>query len=626
MDLRKYIELYLSEGRDHLSNLTQGLKNEDNLSGETISSLFRSAHSLKGMASSMGFESTSKVAHSLEDLLSKWRNGEKIEITMLERALRGTDLLESLFEAVEKKGNDEGFEKDVSSWLNEKEKSDITNENLSKSKDLKKEAKEELPKKGSTIKVEIDPNSSLPAARLLIVFQKIKSFDKDAEISPTIEEIQSKGIKSAEFYLSEIADLNAIGRTVETLPEVINVTVEKKEEGETTLESSLISYLKIPAKSLDDFLFRISHLIYHLNNLERSLSKEEGKRQKFWIESHRSFLEQLYNEILETRLVPFDSLIERCERCLRDVSSKTGKRVKFTVEGKGEKVDKVLLERLLDPLSHLIRNAVDHGIENSEERKKKGKEEEGKIVLSIKRDGEKLTISFRDDGKGLDHEAIKANAIKNGLITIERANALSEREILDLITLPSFSTKKEVSQISGRGVGLDVVKASVESLGGTLEMTSEKGEGTTFYLVFPSAVTLTEVLVFSWKNKTPFAIPTSQVTKLYPLKEYPVEWVEGVKKLRVGEEFIEILNFRLTPIGRDGTAIGLNFPDVEKVFLVEEVFKTEKVVILPFGKPLERVPNLIGGALLSSGDIVFILDGLSFTKSEMEAMNVFKTQ
>jgi two-component system chemotaxis sensor kinase CheA len=623
MDIKKYLEMYLSEGREHLSALTKGLQFKEGFNPESVSELFRGAHSLKGMAASMGFETTSKLAHALENILAEWRKGSTPSEEEIRRALRATDLLEALFEKVEKEGNDGGMESDVEQWFNEGSKKEERKDGI-KQKSESAEKPKKSKEKGFKIKVKIDPSSNLPAARLLIVYQKIKSMASDVEIVPAIEEIQREGTKFAEFYLEDEKDIKEIARAVASLPEVVDVELAEEEAGEASSSSALVSSLKIPSKSLDNFLYRISHLIYHLNILEKNLPLEVLKRQKFWFESHRSGLYQLYNEILETRLVSFDTLIERLERGARDLCAKTSKKFKFVVEGGGEKIDKVLLEKLLDPLMHLLRNSADHGIEENEQRVKLGKPSEGTIKMAIKRDGEKLTISFSDDGKGLDFEAIKESALKRGLIPFEKANSLNESDILDLITIPSFSTKKEVTQISGRGVGLDVVRSSVESLGGTLEMESKKGRGTTFYLIFPSAVTLTEVVVFSWDDNFYFALPTSQVNKLYPLSEYPIEWIEGSKRLRVEDKFYDILNFRLKAVGKEGIGIALNISPEQKILLVNKVLQTEKVVILPLGKPLERIPNLIGGALLSFGEICYIFDGTSFARNETEAMNVFQ--
>lgn len=622
MDIKKYLEMYLSEGREHLSVLTKELQFKDGFKSESISELFRSAHSLKGMAASMGFETTEKLSHALENILAEWRNGKIPSEEELQRALRATDLLEMLFEKVEKSGNDAGLNLEVDEWFKKK----IEKGSLPKQTETKPLIKEESvkTKNGFKIKVKIDPSSNLPAARLLVVYQKIKSMCGDVDIVPSIEEIQKKALKSAEFYLRDAKEIKEIAKVVATLPEVVDVELSSSEESDESASSTLISSLKIPSKSLDNFLYRISHLIYHLNILEKNLPAEMLKKQKFWFESHRSGLYQLYNEILETRLVSFDSLIERLERGARELSAKTSKRFKFIVEGGAEKIDKVLLEKLLDPLMHLLRNSADHGIEENDQRVKSGKPTEGTISMAIKRDGEKLTISFSDDGRGLDFEAIKESAIKRGLIPFERADSLKESDILDLITIPSFSTKKEVTQISGRGVGLDVVRSSVESLGGTLEMESEMGKGTTFHLIFPSAVTLTEVVVFSWDDGFFFALPASQVKSLYPLSEFPVEWVEGTRKLRVKSKFIDILNFKMQPVGKEGIGISIQISNEEKVLLVKKVLQTEKVVILPLGKPLERIPHLIGGALLSFGEICYIFDGTSFVRNETEALNVFQ--
>jgi two-component system, chemotaxis family, sensor kinase CheA len=626
MDQNKYIQLYLSEGREHLSSLTSGLASEKGIKQESISELFRNAHSLKGMAAAMSFESTSRLAHELENILGVWRSGGVPAPADKERALRATDLLESLFQEVEKKGNDSGLESEVAEWFNAKG-TGVKEENTEKPRqfELEPEKPAELPKsKTLRIKVAIDPESQLPAARLLIVFQKIKSVFESSQMIPPLSEIQKSGLKSADFTVSEHPELKNLARLIQALPEVVQVEIMGADAGET--KGSLVSTIRLPASTLDDLLVRISHLLYHMNTLETALPPEEKRSQKFWLESHRSQLHQLYNEILEARLVSFDSLIERLERAVRDLSSRTGKKLKLKVEGKGEKVDKLLLEKLLDPLMHLVRNGADHGIEAPEDRKKTAKPAEGTLFLTIKREGEKLTIVFEDDGKGLDIEGIKESALMRGIINRDKAEKLSTREILELITLPSFSTKTEVTQISGRGVGLDVVRSSVESLGGKLEMESEKGKGSKFLLIFPSAVTLTEVLVFSWSPDLSFAIPTSQVTKLYPLTQYPISWVEGTKKLRVDDRFLDILNFRLLPVGKSGIAVGLEIESREVVLLVSEVKQTERVVVLPWGSPLERIPHLIGGALLTTGEIVFILDGASLAREEMEAINVFQTK
>ena len=627
MDQSKYIEMYLSEGADHLSGLTRGLSADSALTKESISELFRNAHSLKGMAAAMGFEATSRLSHELENLLGRWRNGEPQDEQGRERALRATDILHRLFEKVQASGNDSGLENEVGAWFSSGGGNDekiVGNDAPFQSADP--DTNPAPPPKHCTvrIRVSIDTESQLPAARLLVVFQKVKSLFPDCEISPSLAELQKSGVKTAEFGVSEHPELKNLARQIQSLPEVAHVEISALETAES--KSTLVSTLRLQASTLDDLLVRISQLLYHMNTLESALPGDEKRKQKFWIESHRSQLHQLYNEILEARLVSFDSLIERLDRAVRDLSTRTGKPLRFRVEGKGEKVDKLLLEKLLDPLMHLMRNGADHGIEPPAERKSAGKPSEGTLLLTIKREGEKLTIVFGDDGKGLDVESIRESAVKRGIISADRSESLSKRQILELITLPSFSTKTEVTQISGRGVGLDVVRSAVESLGGTLELESEKGKGSKFFLIFPSAVTLTEVLVFSWSPEFNFAIPASQVTKLYPLSQYQIAWVEGAKKLRVDDTFLEILDFRMSPVGKEGIAVGLALGSREIVLLVSEVKQTEKVVILPWGPPLERIPHLIGGALLSTGEIVYILDGVTLAREETEAINVFQAK
>lgn len=626
MDFDKFLELYLLEGREHLIALTDGLQEGTLLNKEKINSLFRSAHSLKGMASSMGFEVASKLSHTLENLLQKWRDGEKIEEKELEIAIRITDLIAKHFENLEKNRSEGEFKEELTEIINSLQKSEDENKNVSpikseQSESISKSQGEE--KRTNKLIVNIDPSSTLPAARLMVVFKKISANFNDVQVNPSFEEIQKKSLKSAEFIIKTDEDLSQLAKSLQELPEVSSVNLLELEEEKREPPSQLISFLKIPANSLDDFLFRISHIIFHLSILEKSLPKEVSKKHKFWFETHRSYLYNLYHEILETRLTSFETLVERLKRSARELQHKTKKKFNLVVSGDKEKIDKAILEKLLDPLTHLLRNAVDHGLEDEEERKKRGKNEIGLIKIEIKREGERLTIDFTDDGRGLDFDSIRENALKKGLISMEKASQLSEKDILDLITLPSFSTRKEISDISGRGVGLDVVRATVESLGGTLELSTEKNKGTTFSLIFPSAVSLTEILVFSWDSDFKFSLPLSQIKKLYPLSEFPIEWNQGVKKLRIKDKFLDIIDFRLKAVGRDGIGIGILTKEKEKVLLVNNVHQVEKVVILPLGKPLERIPHLIGCGMLSDGELTYILDGNALIKEEMEAMNVF---
>jgi two-component system chemotaxis sensor kinase CheA len=261
-----------------------------------------------------------------------------------------------------------------------------------------------------------------------------------------------------------------------------------------------------------------------------------------------------------------------------------------------------------------VRNALDHGIEPAEERTRAGKPPEGRLSLSVRREAESLLISLRDDGRGLDGEAIRRTAVERGLVPPAAAAVLTSAQVMDLITLPAFSTKDAVTEVSGRGVGLDVVRSSIESLGGRLEVESEAGRGCLFTLLIPAAVTLTEVLVFRAGGRALFALPTSQVGRLYPLAQFPVMKVGSQRFLRVGEDLLPVLEWGAPDAGRQGCGFHLAGSRGYHVLLVSEVLQSERVMVQPLGAPLDMIPEWIGAAHLSTGELAYILDGRNLVR------------
>jgi two-component system chemotaxis sensor kinase CheA len=265
---------------------------------------------------------------------------------------------------------------------------------------------------------------------------------------------------------------------------------------------------------------------------------------------------------------------------------------------------------------HLVRNAVDHGLEPTARRCELGKPEEGSLRLVIARDSESLLISVEDDGCGVDVEAIRQAAVERGLYSAQEAATLDRASLFDLLTRPAFTTRREVTEVSGRGVGLDVVRSAVESLGGHLEMESEKGKGGRFTLVIPSATTLTRVLVFGWDDGIRFALPASQIRRIYPLSTFPLVWSGSDRCLQAGEELLPVLRWRPGPVGREGAALRILSEGRDRVLLVSRLYQGERVVVLPWGHPLEMVSEWMGGALLSTGEIAYVLDGRVLAKRE----------
>ncbi len=636
MDLSKYLELYLSEGREHVSLLRRGLPLEGPVSVDAVTDLFRHAHSLKGMAASMGFELTSRLSHDLEALLDHWRKGAEATPQQRAAALDAVDVLDACMDAVERQSSDGAMAPRVEASVaglgaaSVSPEAGLPSAGPTGTEASKAAATVEGPGRPVTgspppapvprarIKVSIDPSCPLPAARFMVMAERVKAEEPSAVLEPDLQHIVKEGLRSAVFLVPPGPLLKDLALSLRSLPDVADVDLEQASAPplRSGTEGTLVQSMRVSPEDLDALREQASDLLYHLNQFEAALGPEEKRRHHFWLESERVHLNRLFDRVLSMRLVSFEVLAERLGRTTRELSSRLGKAASLTVSGAEERVDRGLLERLLDPLNHLVRNAMDHGLEGPEERRREGKTESGRLTLDIRRESEALLISFADDGRGIDVEAIRQAAVDRGLFAPHEVALLDHSKLLDLLTAPAFSTRKEVTDVSGRGVGLDVVRSAVESLGGHLEMASEKGRGSRFTLVIPSATTLTRVLVFGWDDEVRYGIPASQIQHIYPLSSAPLVWSGTRRFLQAGEELLPVLEWRAGPVGRDGAGLRLVHPQGDRVLLVSRVYQGERVVIMPWGAPLEMVSEWMGGALLATGEIAYVLDGRVLIRRE----------
>jgi two-component system, chemotaxis family, sensor kinase CheA len=623
MDLAKFLDLYLSEGREHVSQLRKGLPAAGQVSAAVVNDLFRHAHSLKGMAASMGFDATADLSHKMETLFNGWREGREADAGQLRAVVRAVDLLDASMDAVQRDGSEAVLQEEIlgaCDALGGGAPAGTTGDAPPPA-----EARAAVPAPAAAppdlpvrLKVAIDTSCPLPAARLMVVWERVRAEVPEARMEPDLERVKKEGLRLVSFLLPQRGGLKELALSVRGLADVAEVDLETALAALPNKgpESLLVQSLRVPAEDLDELRDQASELLYRLNQFEAGLGKEERRRHRFWLESERAQVTRLFDHVLSIRLVSFDVLVERLGRAAREVSGRLGKPASLTIAGADERVDRGLLERLLDPLVHLVRNAVDHGLEPVARRRELGKPEEGSIRLEIARDSESLLISVEDDGRGIDLEAIRQAAADKGLFSAQEAAALDRATLLDLLTRPAFTTRREVTEVSGRGVGLDVVRSAVESLGGHLEMESEKGKGSRFTLVIPSATTLTRVLIFGWEDGTRYALPASQIRRIYPLSTFPLVWSGSDRYLQAGEELLPVLKWRPGPVGREGAALRILSKDRDRVLLVSQLYQGERVVVMPWGHPLEMVSEWMGGALLSTGEIAYVLDGRVLVQRE----------
>lgn len=342
------------------------------------------------------------------------------------------------------------------------------------------------------------------------------------------------------------------------------------------------------------------------------LLKTTNDNLKNEMQNHARIINLLQEGVMKIRMVPINQLFARFPRIIRDLSRKLGKDVKLVLEGEDTELDKSIIEELNDPLMHIIRNSMDHGIEKPEERKAQGKPVAGTIKVSAKNEGNIIYIEIKDDGKGIDPDIIKKKAIEKGLIS-QDAN-LTEKEIYELILLPGFSTAEKVSDVSGRGVGMDVVKKGIEELNGTLSIDSEKGKGTTILIKLPLTLAIIQALMVNVGDEV-FAIPINSIFETKRISRDEIFKVEDKTVIKIRDEIISIIFVReLFNIKSDKNLnnnlyiVVVNVGETKIGLVVDALIGEQDIVIKPLNNKLTKVPGIAGAAILGNGDISLIID------------------
>jgi len=535
MDMSQYRDLFISESREHLRAMNELIVALEKESGnsEKIDSLFRSAHSIKGMAASMGYGDIAELAHKIEDLMDKVRKGiMEFESGVADLLLAGADCMEAMILDVEQGG---AGNRDIAALL----------QNIAGYTSPVADVVPPSP----------PPDQAAPAQPASMAKQP-ETRQKHAESRQTVR------------VKTEILDhlINTTGELITNKHRLMNVS---KEIGSTRLNEALVELSRL--------------------------------------------LRELYNEVINVRMMPFSAISDRFPRVVRDLAKKNGKEVTFEIEGEKIELDRGILEELADPLIHIIRNAVDHGLETADERLASGKQAKGLIRLSARREKDQVIIVVEDDGRGMDPAKLTASAIDKGFIKPEKGKTLSIREALLLVCIPGFSTAQEVTDVSGRGVGMDSVSSTIKSLSGDLVIESEPDRGSRIILKLPLTITIINVLL---ARVTPFsvAIPVTNILHTLELKRDMIATLEK-KVFFLEDEAIPLLSlnhiFAVPHAPASSEFISLFIAEVKgrKVgFVVDRFLGQQEVFVKPLGRPLAKMKGLAGGAILGDGEVVYILD------------------
>ncbi len=625
---RAVLEAFIQESRELLEDINFLLMKieKDPENEEFTYHLMRSLHTLKGSAAMVDLDRIEKITHLAEDLVEGFRNrGEVISQKAVDVLFEVVDEVEFQVDALasgmkEKTRNyQEVLEKLEAFFQKKVEKAPEVVEKEAEPEAVLREAEDKLLK----VEVRKEEEPEKPIARDTYVRLHVEQMDKllNEAAELVINHTQLK--TQLDRFKAYLPRLDMEGKNVQN---VLWYLDKVKKDEERLLEVFQSHKLEIPGleesyvQQLENLNRAINSLRIFYNNFIQNLQGIKELTTTFEEQIHKisRLSSSIHDEVMEARLVPIAMLFQRFHRPLRDLARKSGKKLKLVLEGESTELDRVLIEDLYEPMLHILRNAVDHGIEPVEERKKSGKPEEGTIYLRASHDRNFVTIEVEDDGQGVDLDKVREKAIKLGYLDADKAGELSDQELLEFLMYPGFSTREEATTVSGRGVGLDVVRNQIQKVKGDLRIFSEKGKGTRFIIRVPISLTVTQAMLVEVAGHI-YAIPLLQAEETINIEVRDLELRDNSYFMRYRGGSIPVLNLanllqirsgKRKPISVVGEypAIIVQDEGNRVALLVDRIVHREEILIKSLGPSLQRVRFITGGSVLADGKVVLVLD------------------
>ena len=704
MDVSQYLEIFLDETSEHLQSLSDQMMILDNEpeNEDTINEIFRAAHSLKGMAGTMGYKRMQNLTHDMENVFSEVRNGKmKVSSHLIDVLFQALDALEeyknTIQETQDEGTNDnEAIIKELQKILDEgtgeasAEPAEAKKEDAPAAKEAASEEDGSADDKWKSVKLKeheigvmkeaiskgmhvygctvyVQETCILKAARAFLVFKALEELGEIIISEPSAQDIEDERFdfdfsvfvvteSSLDQVKAAIMSVSEIDRTVgeeikkdsamlagaeseEAEPDTEEEAKESDETAPVAVQAQSTAPAAQPAggakksanagkpvvnrtvrvdiEKLDVLMNLVSELIIAKNSIVSfSNAVNEGSSGfNEQIEYLESVTTNLHESVMKVRMVPIESVVNKFPRMIRDLSKKLNKKMELFMTGEETELDRTVVDEIGDPLMHLLRNSADHGLEANDVRVQRGKPEVGSIFLDAYQDGNNVVIEVRDDGNGIDVAAVKAKAIERGTITAEQAENMSDKEIIDLLFLPSFSTAKVVSDVSGRGVGLDVVKSKIEALGGDVSVKTKLGEGSTFAIRLPLTLAIIQALMVAVGGEK-YAISLGSIQTIENISNDDIKLVENNEVIHLRGSVIplvrldQILGVESTRNPEDDLIVAIvKKGDALAGLVVDELLGQQEIVIKSLGKYINCSSRLISGAtILGDGEVALIID------------------
>ncbi|GAA9214342.1 chemotaxis histidine kinase/response regulator CheAY2 [Helicobacter pylori] len=640
-DLQEIMEDFLIEAFEMNEQLDQDLveleHNPEDL--DLLNRIFRVAHTIKGSSSFLNLNILTRLTHNMEDVLNRARKGEiKITPDIMDVVLRSIDLMKTLLVTIRDTGSDanNGKENEIEEAV--KQLQAITSQNLEGAKEgtkeaPKKESQEEAKKEN--IKENQENKAKAPTAENAsdnplanepdLDYTNMSAEEVEAEIERLLNKRQEADKERRAQKKQEAKPKQGVASKTETpkAPKTETKTKAKTDTEENKAPSIGVEQtVRVDVRRLDHLMNLIGELVLGKNRLIRIYGDVEERYdgEKFLeelnqvVSSISAVTTDLQLAVMKTRMQPVGKVFNKFPRMVRDLSRELGKSIELIIEGEETELDKSIVEEIGDPLIHIIRNSCDHGIEPLEERRRLDKPETGKVQLSAYNEGNHIVIKISDDGKGLDPVMLKEKAIEKGVISERDAEGMSDREAFNLIFKPGFSTAKVVSNVSGRGVGMDVVKTNIEKLNGIIEIDSEVGVGTTQKLKIPLTLAIIQALLVGVQEEY-YAIPLSSVLETVRISQDEIYTVDGKSVLRLRDEVLSLVRlsdiFKVDAIlesNSDVYVVIIGLADQKIGVIVDYLIGQEEVVIKSLGYYLKNTRGIAGATVRGDGKITLIVD------------------
>lgn len=596
MDMSKYREMFLNETREHLDNMNRLIVALEKQPGDRdgINTLFREAHSVKGMAASMGYQQITAVAHNLEDFLDRFRAEGDLPAIAFDHLLAGADLLEQLLEDIAA----ERPERSAAPFLQgEGEPLEL---------ELEPTAGSETAGEPLRFIVTLDRQAVAPAARALLVINECRELGELIDCSPSLLEITRGGpLQTLTLELQTTLSFGEVEQRLARMQDVDGIEPQPSAAAAAMPQrrrEDLEQTVRVKTELLDQFINLTGELITNRYILQNASRQQDWTALDSGLNQLARLVGDLHHQVLQVRMMPLQSITGRLPRLMRELCQSLGKQIELEICGEEIELDRAILEKLSDPLVHLLRNAADHGIETS-----------GKVTLRAWREKDLVLLELVDDGRGLDVELIRAKAVERGVVKAAQAKQLSDQEVLMLICQPGFSTRDTVSETSGRGVGMDIVKAAVESIGGILELSSPASGGTRVLLKLPLSVAIIRVLLVQVAGEL-IALPITRVVRTLELPRAALQRSGRQLVVSFEGEALPLLSLRKI-LHRDqrvsGSTVAVVVTEIRgrRVGLVvDQLLGQQEVFVKSLQFPLNRITGLAGATVLGSGQVVFVLD------------------